>query len=45
MLERVVLYIEVSLEGQVEFGKGREKLARYILSKGLEVGSEGLVMV
>lgn len=45
MLERVVLYIEVSLEGQVEFGKGREKLARHILSKGLEVGSEGLVMV
>lgn len=38
-----VLYIDVSLEGQVEFGKGREKLVRHILSKGLKVGYEGLV--
>lgn len=38
-----MLYIDVSLEGQVEFGKGREKLVRHILSKGLEVSCEGLV--
>lgn len=40
-MQRVELYLHVSLEGQVEFGKGREKLVRHILSKGLEVGCGG----
>lgn len=36
-----MLYLDVSLEGQVEFGKGREKLVRHILSKELAVGCGG----